>query len=125
MAFLYLPGHAPPTVTPRERQERHWFPALERSALRGTMGFLETGAVVTTWSQAVCSWRLVERDQGCHWTAPAVKVSQAASIEVTGEQARGAPGTNRCVRDAYGAVCGQRRADFYPEALLKSLLGPT
>ena len=28
-------------------------------------GFLETGAVVTAWSQAVCSWRLVERDQGC------------------------------------------------------------
>ena len=33
--------------------------------------------------------------------------------------------TSLCVRDAYRAVCGQRRGDFYPEALLKSLLGPT
>lgn len=100
-------------------------------------GFLETGAVVTAWSQAVCSWRLMERDLGCRRTAPAAKVSQQSRCR-PGCLYRGDRGsrpgellehvddlTSRCVGDAYRALCAQRWGDFYPEASLKSLLGPT
>ena len=102
MTFLNLPGRAPCTAMPKERQERQWFPARSCSALWGMMGGF---------------WRQVQLSQlGARLSAPGVLwketrdvarhppqqrfpstegVSQAASIEVTREQARGAPGICR------------------------------
>lgn len=102
MTFLNLPGRAPCTAMPKERQERS-----------GS----QPGAVTALWGMMGGFWRQVWLSQlGARLSAPGVLwketrdvaghppqqrfpstegVSQAASIEVTREQARGAPGICR------------------------------
>ena len=103
--FLNLSGRARAV----RRPGRDW----NGDASGGQREFLETGTVVTAWSQAVCSWHLVERDSPRSKGFPAQRVSPRLPLlrwprSRPGElQERVGDLTSRCVGDAYGALCSE------------------